>query len=177
MGEGDRDENARSGDENERSGDENESDEVTSRNDGTVFGHCLDESERWATFYSLACLCHPDQGGRREDMQALCAEARGALGAAWPAHWASATSDGRPASWVPNLFDVFCTATGVDNPFGQSIAKRGGQFGRVLEEPEPYRYGAAAYAPLAPALGTMELVFSCSAGDGDPSSAPRWSLT
>lgn len=131
----------------------------------SVFSHCRGEGETWAAFYSLACLCHPGQGGQREDMEALCAQARGALGASWPAHWTG----------VPNLFDLFCTATVVDNPFGESIAG-GGRFDSVQTDPVGFRYGRAAYAPVAPRLGNIELVFSSVRSDA-PSSPPRWSLT
>ena len=138
-----------------------------SRPECSVFDHCREESETWATFYSLACLCHPGQGGHREEMEGLCAQARAALGDSWPEHWTGAAG-------VPNLFDLFCTATGADNPFGQSIAA-GGQFDRVPAggEPAGFRYGTMAYAPLAPTLGSMELVFSAAA-ESKPS---RWSLT
>lgn len=74
-----------------------------------VFEHCRSEAEAWATFHEVARACHPAQGGRREDMEALCGLARQALGPAWPADWVDD---------IPNMFDVYCRATGKPNPFG-----------------------------------------------------------
>lgn len=73
-----------------------------------MFAHCQTAADVWSTYHAVACLCHPAQGGHADDMRALTAEARARLGAAWPAGW--------PAT--PNLFDLFCVATGTPNPFG-----------------------------------------------------------
>lgn len=120
----------------------------------TVFEHCRDITEAWTTFYTLACLCHPGQGGAREDMAALCAQARDALGPSWPDHW---DAD------CPNLFDVFCAATGTRNPFGQSIAASGRFEQSEWVGPPGYRYGTSFYSLLAPRIGNVELVFSAAA--------------
>ncbi len=121
----------------------------------TVFEHCTDETEAWTTFYSLACLCHPGQGGAREDMEALCCQARAALGPAWPDSWREGD--------IPNLFDVLCVATGTRNPFGQSIAASGSFGTSEWAGPPGYRRGTASYSLLAPRIGNVELVFSASA--------------
>lgn len=72
-----------------------------------MFEHCADSRDAWHTFYVVACLCHPSQGGREDDMRALCASAKAALGNEWP----EAYDQGTPA-----LFDIFCRATGTPHP-------------------------------------------------------------
>lgn len=72
-----------------------------------MFEHCADSRDAWHTFYVVACLCHPSQGGREDDMRALCASAKAALGNEWP----EAYDRGTPA-----LFDIFCRATGTPHP-------------------------------------------------------------
>lgn len=134
---------------------------------GGLFDHCAGrESEIHKAFYACACLCHPAQGGRAEDMEALCAQAREALaraGAAWPSRWEPPLGSG---ARFPNLFDVFCTATGSHNPFAENNGGGGaaeGEFGSCLDVyagPPGFRYGSAAYAPVKPAFGDVQLVFS-----------------
>lgn len=75
-----------------------------------MFEHCRSEADAWDTFHEVARACHPAQGGSREDMEALCDLARDALGPAWPSEW--------PPGDIPNMFDVYCRATGMPNPFG-----------------------------------------------------------
>lgn len=120
---------------------------------GTVFDHCRGAEDVWTTFYAVACVCHPAQGGQREDMAALCREARDALtacGAEWPASW--------PA--VPNLFDVFCLATGTPNPFDAARPPSRGP-----STPKPF-HGSSAWAPwCCPAVGAVELVFAAQSSD------------
>jgi hypothetical protein len=78
-----------------------------------VFDHCDTPDDVWRAFHELACLCHPAQGGSADDMRALSSLARQRLGDAWPAHWTD----------MPNVFDVYCRATGTPNPFGRSVAE------------------------------------------------------
>ena len=59
----------------------------------SVFEQCKDATETWQAFYTVACLC--DQPA---DMQALCGQARHALGADWP--WDAETT--------PLPYDIFC---------------------------------------------------------------------
>ena len=68
----------------------------------SVFDHCSGPDDVWTTLYAVACLCHPDQGGTREDLAALCRDARRVVD--WPEGW--------PAE--PKLFDMFCKVTGTD---------------------------------------------------------------
>ncbi len=96
-----------------------------------LFAHCLGDSDAtWTTFYALACLCHPCQGGERHDMAELCAQARVALGDEWPGQW-----DGDA---LPNLFDVYCLATKTRNPFGSSITPGEVQDTKDQEEPRAW---------------------------------------
>lgn len=135
---------------------------------GSVFDHCSTEDDAWHTFYLLACLCHPSQGGHPGDMEALCEQARRSpIGAAWPPEWTAA-----PAA--PPLFDIFCRATKTANPFGASIAPAAGEFQQVggPEELPGYRYGTRFYMPLASGIGNIELVFSAVTG-AEPSAANR----
>lgn len=113
-----------------------------------LFEHCADEAEAWATFYSLACLVHPDQGGAPGEMAALCRAAREVL-------------DWEPlcAETVPPLFDIFCRATGTRNPFGDSIGTQpaaGGGAAPGAYDPAAEPWSAAAPPPL----GRMERVFT-----------------
>lgn len=73
-----------------------------------MFDHCTGPDEVWNAFYLVACLCHPSQGGTKEDFLALCAMARDII-----------TDDEWPQDWpeIPNLFDIFCKATKRPNPF------------------------------------------------------------
>jgi len=119
-----------------------------------VFDHCRDARDAWGTFYSLACLCHPSQGGRREDMEALCRQARELLSPEWPPLWTTG---------IPNLFDIFCVATGTANPFGASIERAGEFAPAAAAEPRGWRYGSDCYSPVAPRLGDVVLVFRGSA--------------
>jgi len=130
---------------------------------GGVFAHCShDPDETWKTFYSLACLCHPSQGGYREEMAELCRQARHALGEdGWPEAWRSHDA-------LPNLFDIFCTATKRDNPFGSLTRSEQQEPCSAFEVtaccPLPladvpgYRCAGAPFAPLS-SLGAVELVF------------------
>lgn len=74
-----------------------------------VFDHCKTPEEAWHTFYAVACLCHPSQGGAEDDFGALCGMAQQALGPAWPPEYDRGT---------PALFDIFCRATGTQQPPG-----------------------------------------------------------
>lgn len=71
-----------------------------------MFDHCTGPDGVWNAFYLVSCLCHPSQGGTKEDFLALCAMAREAT-SDWPEDWPE----------IPNLFDIFCKATKRDNPF------------------------------------------------------------
>lgn len=92
-----------------------------------MFDHCRDLLDNngcracvWQTLHCVACACHPCQGGRQEDAQAVFDEARGLLcllGESWPEEWP------RPPA-LPNLFDVYCKASGLPNPFGSTIAAK-----------------------------------------------------
>lgn len=140
-----------------------------------LFAHCKDATEAWKTFYTVACLAHPGQGGQQNEFEALVAQARQALADAWPAEW-------RHASDI-NLFDVFCKTDGRRNPFGRSISDMPPPISSS-DGPAPYECdedfclvtdhdyvrpfrpaGASCYAPLAPALGNVELVFCAAAAD------------
>lgn len=69
----------------------------------SVFDHCRDDAdEAWRTLYAVACLCHPDQGGSRDDLRALCEDARRVV--QWPPEWPP----------EPKLFDIFCKLTDTD---------------------------------------------------------------
>ncbi len=141
-----------------------------------LFAHCGDDADRWKTFYTVACLCHPGQGGQQADMDELCEQARRALGDAWPPAWHARNL---------NLFDAFCKMEDRRNPFGEDgIAMASPLPPAAPGDPQPYvaaeqppvavvtelddvrgyRYGTAAYAPLAPAVGNVELVFCAAAG-------------
>ncbi len=127
-----------------------------------VFSHCKDTGDTWTSFYSLACLCHPAQGGSAADMDALCAEARASLGPEWPTHWTG----------VPGLFDVFCGATGTPNPFGRSIEAPDAPAAVATDGPPGYEPAAGSYALLPPRVGSVELVF-CAAASSSSSSPPK----
>lgn len=88
-----------------------------------MFDHCADAEdpvgETWRTLHEFALVCHPCQGGTREQMGAVCVAAREALtraGAAWPEGWAD----------PPAMFDLYCLAKGLDNPYGRTIVPSGG---------------------------------------------------
>ena len=72
-----------------------------------MFAHCQDDRQVLDTLHVVACACHPAQGGHQREYAAVCRLAREALRGAWP-------FDGPE----PALFDVFCAARGVANPFG-----------------------------------------------------------
>lgn len=72
-----------------------------------MFDHCKDLKEAWSTLYTVACLCHPSQGGSSADMDAL-----------WDMF---CTKYEVPKTKIPNVFDIYCIANGVQNPFGTSI--------------------------------------------------------
>lgn len=104
-----------------------------------VLSHCRDETETWQAFHTVACLCHPSQGGSPGDMQALCAAARRALGPAWP--WGSD---------MPNMFDIYCAAMQVPNPFGSGGIASAGEAG--ARGPAD---AVAAYDPAASPFGSL----------------------
>lgn len=104
-----------------------------------LFDHCRgDRQQAWSTLYQLACLCHPAQGGSRADMAAVCAQARDALGDAWPAEWADGT--------LPALFDLFCLSTNVPNPFGKTITPEGPESEEATSAPQGYEASGQLYA-------------------------------
>lgn len=103
-----------------------------------MFDHCETAQDAWTTFYMVACLCHPTQGGTNEDIGALCDMFRETLmrfGQEYPDDW-------KP---VPNLFDVFCKATNTPNPFGS------------IESPEPAAEPASAVLPFTRSVEYQEL--------------------
>lgn len=134
-----------------------------------LFSHCNGPEDTWQTFYTVACICHPSQGGESGDMTCLTDQAREALG---PGEW----PDGWTATPPPNLFDIFCKATRTPNPFGATIEMDGsipvappasGTYARPTDAGPPgYRPaggrggGYAAAAPLHPVFGNVELAFS-----------------
>lgn len=122
----------------------------------SLFAHCQTADEVWTTFHSVACLCHPSQGGTEADMTALCREARGLLGdEAWPTQWSS--------NALPNLFDLFCLATKKRNPFGVTIEPQQKHAPHRTPEDIPgYVTSRGHYAPLS-TFGSVELVFSAAA--------------
>lgn len=106
------------------------------------FEHCETREAVLTTFFDLACLCHPDQGGAAEDMDALVAMARERFsrvcadsdaGAAWPF-----------AKDRPSVMDAYCVAKGIPNPFDAPLDA-------ALPAPPPAG-GPAAFEPpgLAP---------------------------
>lgn len=121
-----------------------------------MFQHCREDAEVWRTFHAVACLCHPAQGGYREDMEALCRAARESLTAeAWP--W--------PDDKLPNLFDIWCVSQGVPNPFGgagiSATAATTGEPGCCVVE--PYEPPSPFAAFCATGAGKLVLVFSAAA--------------
>lgn len=119
-----------------------------------VFDHCNGNTAAvWDTFYHMACMCHPAQGGMMEDMRALCRMAASRLGPEWPPEWDDS---------LPNIFDIFCRATGKPNPFGNSIAPPASGATAIdaapvgYSEPEPF----AAWVPSGGRAGRVWLVSS-----------------
>ncbi len=100
------------------------------------FEHCETREAVLATFFDLACLCHPDQGGAADDMDALVARARERFarvpgeGGDWPF-----------AKERPSVMDAYCAAKGIPNPF--DAAPPG---------PPPPAAGPAPFEPLGLAL-------------------------
>lgn len=114
----------------------------------SVLAHCRDDAEVWDTFHAVACLCHPAQGGSDADMQALCAAAREALGPAWP--WGSD---------VPNMFDIYCQAKGVPNPFGSGgIATAG-----AADQDDGVQAYEAHASPFGPVCGMGRVLLAYAA--------------
>lgn len=119
-----------------------------------MFAHCADAAQAWDTFHAVACLCHPAQGGSADDMRALCAQAREALGDAWP--W--------EGDHVPNMFDVYCAAKGLPNPFGDAgIAGAAHVPLSAAAEVAAYDPAASPFGPLTGA-GRLVLAHAGSAG-------------
>lgn len=105
----------------------------------SLFGHCQSAADIWRTVHTVASACHPAQGGCPDDMRALCAAAHEALGEAWP--WAPTE--------LPNLFDIYCLATGIRNPFGsQGIAGGDTQQHTDIREVGAYDPSAAPFGSL-----------------------------
>jgi hypothetical protein len=103
----------------------------------SVFEKCKGAAETWHAFYTVACLC--DQPA---DMQALCGQARHALGADWP--WDAATE--------PLPYDIFCKMGDACDAVGDKAAGNS-----QLEEVRGY--DPASYAPYSSIdWGRVELV-------------------
>lgn len=117
----------------------------------SLFEHCTTDEERWHTAYAVACLVHPSQGGLPEDMRALCSQAREAL----------ADFDDElhrdEGQEFPNLFDMFCKATGTPNQLRDLAAA---DFAPACDPGDPVPYMPAAakkYAYVtAPLFGSWE---------------------
>jgi hypothetical protein len=125
---------------------------------------CTDVASVWRTLHCVACACHPCQGGRPEDAHAVFAEARRLLGDAWPSGWPEPPH-------LPNLFDVYCMASDLPNPFGRSIqevrptpqcatANRQGPSPGPAQAADPGGYdpGASCFAPVRAGAGRAWLL-------------------
>ena len=110
-----------------------------------MFAHCRDDAERWRVLYTVACLCDST-----EDMDALCEQARAALGDAWPAGWLR-----------PTLHDIFCRLP-VDEVESSP---------RSAPEPRGYQR-APAGSPLH-SWGTAQLVARGVSPAGPPGAGGR----
>lgn len=116
-----------------------------------LFEHCRTPADAWDTFHEVARACHPAQGGTREDMGVLCDLARQALGDAWPSEWEPGT--------IPNMFDVYCRATGKPNPFGP-VGIAAGAEAWPPPDPPAFDPSTPAFAWLPRGVGRVRLMYS-----------------